>query len=297
VRILITGATGFVGGHLLARLGARHSVSALVRRGAPQAAAARVIEQDLGAPFDLARFPAQVDAVIHAAGLVGDGAGDRGLYERVNVEGTRQLVAYAERAGAARFVYLSSGAVYAPSAERLREDSPIAPRGDYAQSKWAGEEVVRAARSRFAIQILRLFFPYGPTQRGRLVPRLIERVAQGAPVRLGNADGDPHMNPIYVEDLGEQIERLLARPDTRDVCLNLAGPETASIRELAEIIGDALGVAPSFEAGHEPTGARLDAHIDDACALSSYRPQVGLAAGIRRTLDAEADRTELSSGN
>ena len=92
--------------------------------------------------------------------------------------------------GEARFVLASTGTVYEPYGGRLAEDAPVAPVSFYSATKLAAEALLQGWRSRLGCCALRLFFPYGPGQTGRLVPQLVERIRAKTAVTLdGSGDG------------------------------------------------------------------------------------------------------------
>src|SRR5262249_4798445 len=143
------------------------------------------------------RVPRRIDLVIHTAGLVGQPANASPLCRRVNVEATRELVDYPVHAQAKRFIFFSTGGVYRPTEQRPTQQSAVAPPDAYTRSKLAAERVAQRRAGKLVVQILRLFFPFGPTQQGRLVANLIENIAHDQPVRLTNRLGQPLVTPLY----------------------------------------------------------------------------------------------------
>lgn len=277
MKIFLTGATGFVGGHLARALGDEHEIHVLSRRatGRPNETVA-----DLREVLDPRRLPATVDVVIHAASFIGPD-GDPELFASTNSIGTIHAASAAVEMRAKRFVYLSTGGVYESSAAPLTETSPIAPLGHYAVSKWTGELAALTMQSRMRVQILRLFFPYGQGQgESRLVPRLADRIRKGEPVSAAGGEG-PLLNPIYIDDLVESVRRLLMLDE--DLVVNLAGPETVSIRGLAEEIGRIVGKPPVVMATPE-TPVSWVAEIAHAVRLTGYTPRVTVGEGLRRSI-------------
>ena len=107
----------------------------------------------------------------------------------------------------------------------------------YSATKLASERFARCVRRRSSPpRSLRLVAPYGPGQRNRLIPRLVESVRAGRPVTL-NDGGRPRMNPIEVGDVVEVVRAILASELRGNHVLNVAGPDAVSIEELAEAIG------------------------------------------------------------
>jgi UDP-glucose 4-epimerase len=268
MRIFITGATGFVGRNLVSGLRDEHEVFAHSGRASG----------DLRQPLDLASLPSRADVVIHTAGLVGATDASRELYVETNVTAAVNVARAAAAMKAGRFLLLSTGGVYRQSPTPLTEESEIAPRGDYAVSKWEGERAVAALDLPIGLQIARLFFPYGPGQTGRLVPRLIQHVRNGEPIVAAGGEG-PAMNPIYIDDLVESIRRLLTIDEP--LLVNLAGPEIVSIRGLAERIGRLVGAVPTIVAKDEEPESWVAA-IAHAVRLTGYVPAVAVDEGLRR---------------
>ena len=253
MRVLLTGATGFVGRALAPRLAASgHEVVAVVRGASALPAPVR---WDLGrgaAPRDL---PSRVEAVVHAAQSRNYRAFPQDGPElfAVNVAGTAALLDYAVRAGASRFCLLSTGSVYEPFRSGLDEEARLAPTSMLGASKLAAEVVARPYAALFALSILRVFTPYGPGQTGRLIPDLINRVRTGQAVDLSSDGQGVRLAPIFVDDLCAVV--VAAVEGAWNATLNVASPRAASLREVAELIGRNCDRTPVFKVG---TGARTD---------------------------------------
>jgi UDP-glucose 4-epimerase len=285
MRILLTGASGFVGGHLAPRLvEAGHYLICAVRAssGYEPPAGARLIEVDLARPLDRAALP-EVDAVVHLAqanARFPDGA--RELYG-VNTASTLDLLDHARQTGAQRFVYASSASVYGFGDRPFVEDDPLAGRDFYAVTKINAEGLVQAYGDFLTTAVLRLVVPYGPGQQARMIPGLIGRVREGTPVNL-NAGGRPRMNPFYIEDV---VRTLLGVLELNEgAVLNVAGDEPATVRELAELIGAAVGREPIFEEGEGNVPGDIVADTSRLHELLDLRPLVPLAEGLRLTAEA-----------
>jgi nucleoside-diphosphate-sugar epimerase len=285
MRVLVTGATGFVAPHLLKRIVSDgHEAIALGHDAAriPAGDSITRVVVDLTSPLDDDALPA-FDAVVHLAQanvLFPDGS--RELF-RVNAVSTQELIELARRRGASQFVYASSGSVYGLGEGAVDEDDPR--RGDdfYAVTKRAGELAVRAYRDHVGTAVLRFFAPYGPGQVNRLIPGLIARVSNGEAVTL-RGGGRPRMTPIYVDDAVEAIVRSLESDE--HLVLNVAGDETASIRDLAEKIGVVVGREPVFEDAGGGAPGDLIARNDRLHGLLGGRSLVALDEGLRRTVRA-----------
>ena len=285
MRILLVGASGFVGGHLAPRLvEAGHDLVCAVRASSvytPPEGAER-IELDLDRPLDPATLPS-VDAVLHfAQANVRFPEGAREL-DRVNAASVVELLDHARESGARRFVYASSASVYGFGDEPFAEDAPLAGRDFYAATKIGAEKAVGAYEGLLTTAILRLVVPYGPGQVGRMIPALANRVANDDPVTL-NDGGRPRMNPLYIDDVVRVVLAVLELD--RSVVLNVAGDEAVSIKELAETIGRVVGREPRFEEGSAPAPGDLVADTRHLHELFDLRPLVPLEEGLRRTLGA-----------
>jgi predicted dehydrogenase/nucleoside-diphosphate-sugar epimerase len=208
-RVLVTGASGFIGARLCERLyhSGEYEVRALIRNPGRAVRLARMPIEfavgDLSSPGDLAQAMAGCDMVVHA----GIGTSWRES-ERVavNVEGTRNLVNAALKAGVKRFVHLSTLALYGDEVTgTITEDTPIHPKTewDYAQSKHAAEQIVLEAAGRGLPAIVhRVAVVYGPHNL-TIVARPLQQLAHNQLV-LVDCD-DVASNTIYVDNLCEAI--------------------------------------------------------------------------------------------
>lgn len=263
--VLVTGAVGFVGSHLVPWLAQRHSelcVYALVRPGQPLPSSPDGVHY---IPWDLAsgrpmqpgtvwneqagdagtgRLPGHVDAVLHLAQANVPFPEHAAELFAVNVASTQRLLDYARIVEAGKFVLASSGSVYGGRECLCAEDDEPAPDDYYGATKLASEWLVRSYRASFGAIILRLFAPYGPGQMRRLVPGLIDRISAGSPVVL-NPGGRPRFNPIYIADALATIERALALEGEQ--VINIGGDEVLSIQDMAEVIGSVVGRSPIYQ--------------------------------------------------
>jgi len=209
VKALVTGATGFVGSHLVERLlGAGMGVVCLVRPTSDLAALEGMdIERrvaDLDDADSLRPAVRGVDYVFHAAGLTR--ARTRGEYLAVNADGTRRLLEalLAEGVEPRRFVYVSSLAAVGPanSPEPPDESAPPRPIDGYGASKLAGERVVLDHAERLAVTIVRPPAVYGPRDRNFL-PLLRSTLRLGRMPMVGKPS--KQMALAYVSDLAEGL--------------------------------------------------------------------------------------------
>jgi nucleoside-diphosphate-sugar epimerase len=246
VRVLVTGAAGFVGRHLVPQLAAKHDVIALVRRpSAAPAGAATALEADLTDPALAAHLPQEVDVVVHLAQAYLPFPEHAAEILAVNLASTQLLASWARQTGVQRFVLASSGSVYAPATRPLKEDDPTRPLAFHPATKLMAEQLLGFYEDAMDVVRLRLFAPYGPGQTDRLIPRLIAMVAEGRPIRLSRG-GEPRLNPIHVDDLASLIGQAVAGAGAPLV--NVAGPRAMSVADIAAVIGATLGRQADFEA-------------------------------------------------
>jgi UDP-glucose 4-epimerase len=271
MRVLVTGATGLIGRSLLARLAPGIEVIGMAR-GEPPPGPAGVdwVRQDLTEPLDGKALPHSLDAIVHLAQSeryrdFPDGAED--VFE-VNVHSTFRLLDYARRAGADRFVLASTGGVYGPAPDPIREDAPLVLAGPYFRSKRMAELLVEDHSELLRAITLRFFFVYGPGQGRTLVPRLSERILTGEEIVI---EGDPgmRMNPIYVEDAAAGVEAALRIGESAVV--NVAGDETLDVTELVQRLGTALGREPTVT-----HAAGRDAEADMVADTARMRELLGV---------------------
>ena len=283
MKVLVSGATGFVASHLIpALVSSGHEVVAAGHDRARIPGDATALHFDLAAP-DWPTLPA-VDAIIHLAQAnvpFPDGAD--ALFA-VNVAATHRLLEHGRRTGAHRFVLASSGSVYGASVGPLREDSRLAARDFYSSTKVAAERFTQAYEPYLEIAILRLFVPYGPGQVRRMIPRLVERIRSGEPIQH-NHGGRPRMNPIYVDDVVQAVRRALDITESVGV-LNVAGDDVTDIRAVSELIGEILGIEPQFESS-EADAVDIVADNSALHAFLGSARLVPLREGLERLVESE----------
>jgi nucleoside-diphosphate-sugar epimerase len=259
MKILITGALGFVGKRLVQNLAEKgHEVIAIVHSvpddtGYLESAAKKVdfLEIDL-ASLDCSQLPQNVDAIYTLAQSVHF----REFPEKaddvfaVNIAANFHLLQWALSAGVRKFVHVSSGGIYGGRLGRIfQEDDSLAvdsPLGFYLGSKLCSEIIFQNYGSFFETAvILRPFFIYGPGQRRNMfISRLINAVRGGSPLQLQGKNG-LRVNPIFVNDAVIAFANAL---DLRDFhIINIAGPDVLHLRQIGEIIGEAVEKEPIFE--------------------------------------------------
>lgn len=201
----------------------------------------------------------------------------------INVAATQMLLHAAVEASIPRFCLISSGAVYEPFGGPMHEDAPLAPKSYLGASKLAGEIIARPYGALLSLAVLRLFFPYGPGQTGRLIPEIVRRVTNGLPIDVGPDGEGLRLSPTHVEDVCEAIVACIEAPWTGTI--NVAAPEVLSVAEIARQVGAALGRPVAFNPCLPPSPpvapdlARL-AKLHDLSRMRRFQDGVfGIAAG------------------
>ncbi len=302
-RVLLTGASGYLGGHVARQgLAAGVELHELGRRAGVDGASFH--RADLTDAAAVARVVAEVrpDAVIHcAAPGVSYGAMDFAAMLAVAVGGTQALyAACAALPHAPVVVHVGSGFEYAASDGPVSEAAPIVPSASlYGAAKAAAAAVAGGFASSLAIMLLRPFHIYGAGEAaGRLGPMLIAQARAGARVAL--TAGAQQRDFLHVDDCARCIWTALAKAASRPApglnVLNAGSGVAITLRHFIELLAAELrraGFAPDLALGelayrvHEPMVSLPD--ITRLMATLDWRPQVSLEQGI-----ADLVRRELA---
>jgi len=244
-RVLVTGATGFIGTTLCAQLAAagyRVRAALRVSRPLPECVAESAVTGDLATVSDWRPALEDVELVVHAAALthmVHAAPADARRYADINARGTGRLAQAAAAAGVRRFVYLSSIKVNGEESTRsYRPDDRPNPQDLYACSKLEGEEQLRAAAaSGMQAVIVRPPLVYGPDVRANFL-RLMRWVDRGWPLPFGAIHNRRSL--VNVWNLSDLIVTLLTHPRSVDGVWLVSDGEDQSTPELMRRLGGAL---------------------------------------------------------
>ncbi len=243
MKALVTGATGFVGGHLVESLLARgDTVTAIIRdpaRGKELARrGVRLIEGGLADSEPLQRAMAGQDVVYHLAGLVA--ARNEAEFLATNRDGTANLARAAAATGVGRFLLVSSLAAAGPTSpdHPLAGTEPPAPVTQYGRSKLAAEAVIRASALDWTI--VRPPAVYGPGDREWL--RIFKAAAFGIAPVFG--DGSQQLSLIFAPDLAEAVVAAATSAGTAGGVYYACHAEALTTRGMVEQIGTAIGRRP-----------------------------------------------------
>jgi nucleoside-diphosphate-sugar epimerase len=306
-RFVVTGATGFIGAHLLAalaRLGAERVVALdrepLASNPFVRAEAANVSEVRLAlgetAPETLEPHLRDVDAVFHLAAVKYRPDGEP-LFDivRSNVLGTAALVQASARVGVSKLVLASSLYAYGRMrGEPFDETEEARPSTVYGYSKRAGEQLlslVNADSSTCPFTALRYMFVYGPGQAPKhgypsvIVKNFLRMLDGQRPLIHG--DGSQVLDYVFVDDVVEATIRALQRQGDGRV-YNVGSGRGVSIVELTALMREAVGFAgdPELLAPDRTAGTRRVARIDRIRDDLGWAPVTPLRSGLRLTLDS-----------
>jgi len=307
-RVLVTGASGFVGKALVCRLaqeGRWAPVAGSRREGVSSIDAEWVVTPSLEAGVDWSQALHEVSAVVHAAArahvLEEEAVDPLAEFRRCNVEGTLELARQAAEAGVRRFVFLSSIGVLGRSSERpLRFDDEPAPEDDYAVSKLEAEQGLAELSKETGMEVVVVRPPlvYGPNAPGNF-GKLMEWVARGVPLPLGAVDNRRSL--VGLDNLVDLLVTCLEHPAAANRVFLAGDGEDLSTTDLLRRVAAAMGrrarlvpVPPVLlRAGARAVGrgemARrlldsLQVDISHTRETLGWEPPVSVDEGLRRAV-------------
>lgn len=296
--ILVTGAAGFIGSHLVDVLVAGNAVTAFDDLSTGDrsrvSAKARFVEGDVRDPDALRGALHGVDTVFHEAALpsVARSFADPASTHAVNSSGTLSLLEAARRADVRRFVYAASSSAYGdtPTLPK-REDMAPDPLSPYAVSKLDGEHYTRVYARTYGIKAfsLRYFNVYGPRQDpaspyAAVVPRFVTAALAGRPLVV-HGDGSQSRDFTYVAD-AVAANLLASARDGHGETINVAGGHRTTLLDLIAELGRVTGRTLAVEHGPPRVGdvRHSLADLTRAAELLGYAPRVSLREGLTRTV-------------
>lgn len=300
MRILVTGAAGFIGSWLTEQLLADgHEVVGLdafigfydaeiKRRNLAPAMASpsfELVTADLRTA-DLDRVLDGVEVVVNEAAVAGlaPSWADLDLYATCNLIGLGRLLEAARRADVRRFLQVSTSSVYGLNAVG-DEQQPLRPVSPYGVTKLAAEHLVLAHVDAFGLPaaILRYFSIFGPRQRPDMAyHRFTEAMLNGEPITI-NGDGEQSRSNTFVADCVAATIRAIEGAVVGEV-YNIGGGESITVNEAVRAIADAVGVEPIIRHGPAAVGDQRHTRADTGKAERAFgfKPTVAPADGLRR---------------
>lgn len=304
--VLVTGAAGFIGSHLVDRLLADGQQVTAVdnfdpfypretknRNVAGQASnpGYRLIEVDIR---DLDALRAQLtgkyDVIVHLAARAGvrpsilDPLG----YQDVNVKGTQNLLELAREIGVPQFVFASSSSVYGvnPNVPWREDDHVLLPISPYASTKVSGELLGHVYSHLYGTRFvaLRFFTVYGPRQRPDLaIHKFATRMRAGQSIPVFG-DGSTRRDYTFVDDIVSGIQGAMAYDRSAYEVVNLGNNQTVSLTEMIRALEEALGVTAVLDRQPEQPGdvPQTWADVEKARELFGYAPKTPFPEGVRK---------------
>jgi nucleoside-diphosphate-sugar epimerase len=280
MKVLVTGGTGFVGSHLVRRLLERgHEVTSLDKNpgladAELQALGATLVTGSVTEADDVEKVMAGQELVFHLASPFGDLLQPDEAYRAIEVDGTRNVLAAAERHRVRRVVHCSTqgvhGIITTPFGD---EDSPIVPRDYYCACKAEGEKVAREFLARgMDLVIVRPTSVYGPGDtRGWL--KLFRMASKGWFLMVGS--GRTLNHPVYVENLVDLFELVALSPVAKGRTYIAGDAQAVTLTDLVRAVGRAVGTDvkivrfPSYRAAWY-----VSAGVELICKVMRIKPPV-----------------------
>ncbi|MFA5943833.1 MAG: GDP-mannose 4,6-dehydratase [Candidatus Thermoplasmatota archaeon] len=276
MRVLVTGAGGFLGRpllHALASAGNAHALDGDVTNAATFAGAG----------------PADVVYHLAAQSNVPLSVKDPASTWKANVDGTLQMLEWARRDQVSRVILVSSSHVYGhPVRAPMDEGHPLQPRSPYGASKLAAEALAQAYHATYGVAtvVVRPFNIYGPGQSpGFLVPDILGQLRTGKDLVLG--DPKPVRDYTFLDDAVRFLVACGSAAGIAGQALNLGSGQGHSVQDVVEAAVRAAGsrLVPTFDPGRfraNESGAVV-ADVAKARRLLGWSPRIGLEDGLRRT--------------
>ena len=321
-KVMVTGADGFIGSHLVEALVAGGAaVRALVQYNSfghwgwldavPEATrrALEVVAGDVRDRGCMRDAVAGCDVIFHLAALIAIPYSYRAAesYLDTNIRGTLTLLEAAREAGVSKFVQTSTSEVYG-SARRvpIDEEHPLQAQSPYAASKIAADQLALSFHRSFGlpVAVIRPFNTYGPRQSARaVIPTIITQLAAGTR-RLSLGALTPTRDFSFVADTVSGFLAVAAHPGSVGEVINIGSGFEIAIGETARLIAELMGLEIEIVSEAErrrPPGSeveRLYAGVDKAARLIGWRPRQpgleGFRSGLARTIDWFAEPGTLA---
>jgi GDP-4-dehydro-6-deoxy-D-mannose reductase len=276
-RLLVTGASGFIGAPLVRALEAGNEIKALRRA-----------DGDIALSETLVGIR-NVDHVFHLAGrsFVPDSWRDPASFVNTNVGGTTAVLDFCRRVGAS-MTFVSAYVYGQPDRLPIDETHPVRPSNPYAVSKYLAEQVCAFYASQLGVRttVVRPFNIYGPRQPGHfLIPTVVRQLKNGGPIRV--LDLAPRRDYLYVDDLVDLLVRTLDPNQSDYTVVNAGSGSSVSVGELVDRLQTIAGTSLEVLSEDKPRHQELNdvrAAVAKARDCFGWMPRTSLEDGLKRLL-------------
>lgn len=250
MKVLITGSQGLLGREVIRILEKNYDITCLVRDlSKNKKVNVSYLCMDLSSHFSVDELPNEVDVILHMA----QSPHYHNFPEqaehvfKVNCAATARLLDYAVKAKVKHFLFTSTGSVYEPYVEQLREENYLDPSSFYANSKLIAERLLVSYKDYFNISVLRLFFLYGPHAdfKPTLINGLMQRLLEKQEITIEGKEGGLRFTPTLTTDVAQCIKLIIEKEITGT--LNIASPEILYLQDVVTMLSSKLGVEPNIK--------------------------------------------------
>jgi UDP-glucuronate 4-epimerase len=307
MKILITGAAGFIGSHLCEKLltdqqnevigvdtfigptpNDLKQVNLEDLRKHPRF---QLIEADL-MTANLEKMLHGIDVIYHLAGMPGVRSSwgkDFGPYVTNNIVVTQRLLEAAKNQPLQKFIYASTSSVYGEKDGKVMENAYLTPLSPYGITKLTGEHLCNVYHKSYNIPVLtvRFFTVYGPRQRPDMAfHRFITQILKGEPITI-YGDGTQSRDFTYVSDCVEGISNIVYKENLIGQTINIGGKERATVNEVISFIEQLTGKKASIDYSAKISGEPKHtwADISNAQKLLGYDPKITLKEGLAQEIE------------
>jgi NAD dependent epimerase/dehydratase len=307
-KVLVTGAGGFIGSHLVERLvqlGA--SVTAFIRynsrglRGSLEFISGEILSEikvemgDLKDPYAIQQVVKKQEIIFHLAALIGIpySYAHPIEYVQTNILGTSYLLSACLTENIEKFIHTSTSEVYGTARYiPIDEEHPLQGQSPYSASKIAADKLAESFHRSFnlPVAIIRPFNTYGPRQPTRaVIPTIVTQALRSNKVRLGSLTPTRDLN--YVEDTVEGFIKIAEVPESVGEVINIGSSKEISVKDLAQKIFDLLRKEPEIIVEAQRIRPelseveRLVANTEKAKSLLKWSPKISLDNGLKKTIE------------